>query len=276
MSTDRWLAVVGLAVAVLGVPFTVIVSRYYYRRSNKKRVPTFVIESRTALCQPSLTKSARNLTVLCDGKEVVGKNGITQAKLYFWNSGTLAMRADDVLQQYTISLPVPILSYALTKVSREVTHLSVQKNTDKQLILSFSALEEGDGCTLTIVYDGPPSTAIEFNGASLDAPKPMVLPPDRFYSLPKSKRFIEAYGPILGIPLMAVIGALISAGILFGSSAGALYLLKRFLGDTAGQKAFSVLAAVIIACFLLFTIGVNVWPRIRRINAPYLPPDVKE
>lgn len=273
MSVDRWLAVLGLTVAVLGIPFTVIVSRYYYRRSDKKRVPTFVIQSRKALSQATLTSSAAKLTVLYDGKEV-GREGITEAKIYFWNSGTMPIRTEDVLRPYTISSSVPILSYSIVKFSREITGLSIQRVTENEIKLVFSALEGGDGCTLTIVYDGPTSTGIEFNGAVLDSRKPLVLPPHDSYAVPKSKRLLEASAWFLVVPaglLLSLAGIAIIAGI------GKVleYLLSKVLGQTTSESVLSFIGWIFIAALFLIAIGANAWSRIRRVNDPYLPPDVK-
>lgn len=275
MTIDRWLAVVALALAVLGIPITIFVSRYYYRRSDKKRVPTFIIQSRRALSDPALTKCVSNLNVVHLGTPV-GKDGISEAKIYFWNSGTLAMRADDVLEAYNISLPVPILSYSITKASREVTQLKLVHAVPNQLGLSFSVLEAGDGCTFTIVYDGSPNTAIEFNGAVLDSPKPTVLPPHPFYSLPKSKRLMQAYGPIVAFPVVLILVALIAVAIFGGLVGGVTLILNKLFGPAKGQMVLRFLGLSAFVIFILSVIWSIVWPQIRRVNDPYLPPDVQE
>jgi hypothetical protein len=271
MSLELWLALIGVVLALLAFPFGIVVSRYYYRRSDKKRVPTFVIQKVTALSDPSLTKSAPNLTVSCCGVPV-GKEGISEAKIYFWNSGALAMRREDVLRPYTVTLPVPIISHSVTKINREVTQLKVEQTAETQVILDFSVLEEGDGCTLSIVYDGPAKTSIDFSGASLDAPKPKVLPPHPFYSLSKSKRYLRTYGllPILLLFLAVVIGA------LFGAFAGLSFLLKKIIGEVAAKIVMTTILGLFAGGYFLWLIFSAIWPEIRRLNAPYLPPDVKE
>jgi hypothetical protein len=87
MTADRWLAV---ALVVVSGLITWNVSRYYYRRSDKKRVPAFVVQSTSTLSEPVLS-SISGVKLAYDGEDV-GKSGIADAKIYFWNSGTLPGR----------------------------------------------------------------------------------------------------------------------------------------------------------------------------------------
>jgi hypothetical protein len=268
------MAVIGLAVAVLGIPISVLISRHYYRRSNKKRGPTFLLETTWSLAQPALTKNVKGLAVSWNGKNV-GSEGISQAKIYFWNNGSEAITAGDVLQPYTISLPVTILACWVSKVSREVVQLTLLRDSANKVTLNFALLEPGDGCTLKIVYDGAPETPLEFNGVSLDSPKPTVLAPHYFYSVPKSRRVLHAYGPILGMPLMAALAAVIVVGTMALSINGVSALAHWLLPKTLAGTILHWLSGVAVAGLFLWVIGLNVWPLIRRVGSPYLPPDVK-
>lgn len=271
---DRWLGVIGLAVAILGIPISVLISRHYYRRAEKIRVPTFVIKNRWSLSDPGLTKNVAGLVLMSNGQNV-GKEGISQAKIHFWNSGSQAITRDDVLEPYSISLPIPILSFWANKVSREVTQLELQRDTANRLILRFALLEPGDGGTFTIVFDGPKESPIDFNGVCFECPKPTVVAPHESLSLPKSRRMLQqVYLPILSLPLiLAGIGLLmlvVIAGPVYGISKLLHKLFEPKLADEVGQW----LAVGAFIAFMLFGLLSSFWPSIRRINSPYLPPDI--
>jgi hypothetical protein len=76
---------------------------YFYRRTEKKRVPTFMVNPRRRnLVQPELAKFDK-FSLLYDGTEV-GKSGITAIQVYFWNSGSLEILSSQVLKPYSISI----------------------------------------------------------------------------------------------------------------------------------------------------------------------------
>jgi hypothetical protein len=258
MTLDRWVTVLGVLASGL---FSWLVSRYFYRRSDKRRIPTFVIKpGRTPLSQAGL-RQVESLAVLHEGRQV-GAQGITEAQVYFWNSGTLPILKDEILEPFTLSLPVSILHYSVLKSSREVVGFQVSASDDvppRSLAFHFSVLEPGDGATIRVIYDGPLRTQIEFTGACLDAPKPMVLPPDNVYFTSRSDRIFQATVPWIVFP--------IGAALVFGLLAGVVWVAQRFipvwLGRTFLLGALSVL------------IGSILWHELRQLWAKYVPPDIK-
>jgi hypothetical protein len=210
---DRWLTVVG----AIGIPsglLSWLITRHYYKRADKKRTPTFVVQSTRALVEPGLA-AIPGLAVHHKGLRV-GANGITEAKIHFWNSGTLPILRDDVLDPYTITLPARILTHSILKSTRDVVGLQASVKDENQpnvLTLDFAVLEPGDGATLWVVYDAPGNAGIEFNGTCLDARKPTVLPPDTIYSMPPFKRLGQTYGRFFLVILVPVVGGLALSGI---------------------------------------------------------------
>jgi hypothetical protein len=115
----------------------------------------------------------------------VGHNGISEATIFFWNSGTLPILADEVLEPYTITIRnVPILAHSVLKSSRDVIgmKLSYLGEDEDRLELGFAVLEPGDGVSIRLIFDGPPTSKIAFSGACLESRKPTVLEPDPIYS----------------------------------------------------------------------------------------------
>lgn len=266
MTLDRWFA---LLIFIVGCVFSWLLARHYYRRSDKKRVPTFVVQS-TATLSESVLPSIAGVKLTYDGEDI-GKNGIADAKIYFWNSGTLPILKDDILEPYVISLPVRILAHSVSKTSREVVGFSVShEKSSNALKLQFTVLEPGDGATLVLAFDGPRNTEIKFTGACLDAPKPTVLPADPIYFRPKGlRRFGDTYGSLL-----LVLAAPLAAGAAGGLLLGVGWLVRRLFGEQV-LSVLQATLAIIVALVFLAAVLFGVWGHFKRMTAPYLPPDVK-
>jgi hypothetical protein len=265
MTIDRWIAVAGIAASIL---VTWLVSRYYYKRGDKRRIPTFVVSpSRKILADPGL-RSVEELSVLFQGGEV-GERGITEAQIYFWNSGMLPILKDDILEPFFVALPGPILHCSVLKSSRKVLDVKVSVSDplfdDKRASLKFAVLEPGDGATIKVIYDGPPDGNIEFSGACVGAAKPLVLPTSRVYFTPALTRLREnaMLDPLL------IMGGFIASLLVLGS------LSKRFWGAHVAVKIVGVVFVGFLAILALIGFALSVWEQYEKITAPYVPPDVR-
>lgn len=98
------------------------------------------------------------------------KSNVTSIQFYFWNKGKLSIEDKDVLERLTITPDNPevkFLSYKLLKVSRPVTGLKLYadpNNPHKSLLLDFRILEEGDGASGEIIYEGKPEAKFNISG----------------------------------------------------------------------------------------------------------------
>jgi hypothetical protein len=259
VTLDRLLAVAGIA-------FTWLVSRYFYTRSDKKRIPTFILQSTKVLAEPELSHIS-GLSAICNGIDIA-KSGVVKAKIYFWNSGTLPILKSEVQEPYAITLPGPILYDLVTKLNREVTELvsMPDANSPNVLTLNFAVLEPGDGGTIEVVYAGPVKT-IEFKGACLESHRPTILPPNPIYTIPVSKRIRNDYAGLGQVVLM--VGGFASAII------AVFWGVKHFWGDRGANILGTALMLVFVTGVLLAVMG-NLWGYIKRMTSPYLPPDVKD
>jgi hypothetical protein len=258
------LAIVGIFASAL---LSWLITRYYYRRSDKKRVPTIIVQTTNTLSEAALT-AIPEVTLRHRGLDI-GREGINEATIYFWNSGTLPIRKDEVLELYTVTLPGRILAHSVLKSTRAVVAMLARTdaNAPDTLTFDFAVMEPGDGATVRVVYDGPRTKAIIVGGACLDLHRPMILPPNPIYSVPIAKRFRDTYGGI-GLLLLVVSGA-------GATVAGLGWATQRLFGARAVQ-----IFAISFFGLLLVGVGagvvINVWEHFKRMTAPYLPPDVKE
>jgi hypothetical protein len=252
---------------VLSLLFAWAISRYFYRRSDKKRIPTFVLQSTKVLLDPELAHIS-GVSSVCNKIDLAG-SGVVKATIYFWNSGTLPILRDQILEPYTITFPGPILHDFVTKLSRRVTELVSMPLFDPPNVvtLEFAILEPGDGGTIEVVYAGPVK-AIEFKGACLESPRPMILSPDPIYSLPVLKRITGAYRGLFSFMVAA-------AAVIF--VVGGLNWFREHYGQQVQELSlFGDLLLILVGLFVLSISGVALWAHIQRLASPYLPPDIKE
>src|ERR1035437_1683144 len=190
---------------------------YFYRRTEKKRVPTFMVNPRRRnLVQPELAKFDK-FSLLYDGTEV-GKSGITAIQVYFWNSGSLEIQSSQVLKPYSISISDGrILSWSIIKTNRGVIKPQLVRADENlnSLSLSFAVLEPRDGAVIEIIYDGPLAAKVEIDGVCIGSHRPMVLPSDGRSFSTRPKQFLEPYIGLIAVTLMACIGMPIMYGVIW-------------------------------------------------------------
>jgi hypothetical protein len=262
MTPDRWIAAVSLALGIIGIAMAV----YFYRRTEKKRIPTFMVNPRRRnLVEPELAKF-ENFSLLYDGTEV-GKRGITAIQVYFWNSGSLEILSSQVLKPYSISISDGrILSWSIIKTNRGVIQPQLVRDDQNfnSLHLYFAILEAGDGVVIEIVYDGPPDAKVEIDGVCVGMHRPMVLPSDGRSFSTRPKQFLEPYIGLIAVTLMACIGMPIMYGVIW-----------------IGQRVFSERTFLIILIFVLFCcpVAILIFNFIRdqysRATRKYVPPDIR-
>ena len=242
MNFDRWLAVVGIAAGtVIGI-VGIVLAIYYARRAEKKRLPTFVVSPK------KVSLSSAELYAL-DGFKVtykdavIGKSGLTETLVHFFNSGNLPILTEEVLTPFEIEFPFcHVLECSVIKQNRDVTGLTASIGTQElSVLLDFALLEPNDGGTVRIVYDGPAEVGVQFKGSCIGASSPTVLPSDNVYFL----KPIDRIKPFLMMPLMAVVAA-VAGLILVIVMAGGGWLLKLLFGQENVGFVFGVIVAVIV------------------------------
>lgn len=262
MTPDRWIAAVSLALGIIGIAMAV----YFHRRTEKKRIPTFIVNPRRRnLVQPELAKF-ESFSLLYDGTEV-GKRGITAIQVYFWNSGTLEILSSQVLKPYSISISDGrILSWSIIKANRGVIEPQLVRADENlnSLRLFFAVLEPGDGAVIEIVYDGPTDAKVEIDGVCIGSHRPMVLPSDGRSFSTRPEQLFEPYIGLIAVTLMAcIVGPIIY---------GVIWIGPRLFGE----RTFTIICLVfIIACPVLLIILNFIRDQYSRVTRKYVPPDIR-
>lgn len=159
--SDRNLGLLGIALGFVGV----ILSIYFYLASIAERRPIFLLDdtSRAVLAsKDEMPQGAINIT-RSDGKPVVGDINI--AKFYFWNEGSLAIKAEDILRSIRLRVENgEILSYKINKVSRDVVGARLAGGENNSVVILIDILERSDGFAGQIVYEGPRNAKVLLDG----------------------------------------------------------------------------------------------------------------
>ena len=238
---------------------------YFYRRTEKRRVPTFMVNpSRRSLVQPELAKFDK-FSLIYDGTEV-GKRGITAIQVYFWNSGSLEILSSQVLKPYSISISDGrILSWSIIKTNRGVIQPQLVRADENfnSLRLSFTVLEPGDGAVIEIVYDGSPAAKVEIDGVCVGSHRPMVLPSDGRSFSTRPKQILNTYIGFISLMLMAcILGPIIY---------GVIWIVQRLFGE----KSMLTLFLVLFGCIVAWMISNFIRNQYSKATRKYVPPDIR-
>lgn len=272
MTPDRWFTVWFTAGGlVIGGLVTWFVSRYFYRRADKRRIPTFMVgKNQKVLCSPELF-GVEGIKVL-EEDSPKEPTYIRELLVYFWNSGTLAIQRSEVLEPFFIQLGPPILQFRVLKTSRPVVGFVV-RHFQNELTLDFSVLEPNDGATISIVYEGNEEATPEFGGTCLQVAEPTVLPSADFYIQSRMQRVKDS--PLLTVPMFVI-----TALALVGAAKGLIWLANRFPWlhlDMAGVALAWLFLALMGAVFLLFAVAgiYDISEALKKFVAAYVPPSIK-
>jgi hypothetical protein len=145
------LGLIGLAIGLFGI----VLSFYFYEKSKKEREPTFIVDPiKTEILNASSTKHAPIKIFTLDGEEI--NRDLTSVTFYFWNKGKEPIRKADLLKKVKLKLEDKsrIIDYKIIKESRDVSNISLNQVDDRNIEIDFDILEENDGFTGQIIYEG--------------------------------------------------------------------------------------------------------------------------
>jgi hypothetical protein len=132
----------------------VLLAVYFYRDSIRAPHLTYYVHpARTTVVKAG---QASALSVGFKGKEI--SSDVTAVQIAVWNAGKEPIRSADVLTPVEIVMEgsIPILESTLRKVSRDITHVSIDDSeiSAGKLRLNWRILEQNDGCVIQVIYAG--------------------------------------------------------------------------------------------------------------------------
>jgi hypothetical protein len=250
LNLDQWIGVVGSLIGIIGICLAI----FYGRKSEKRRIPTFVEQpGRDLLCRKILT-AFPNFLLTHGGQSLAGSD-VVGFRVQFWNSGNLPILDGEILKPFTFSLPAEcqILNTQLVMQSRDEVKARITVS-ERTIALSFAVLEPDDGVNIQVIYAGPTDAALDFQGACLGAATPKVLQGSDAIYTPLRERFSKF---IKGLALP------VSIAVLFFITSEVNHYLPRKLTEIVTVIFEGALGLLALASILFV-----LWGSMRMKNVP--------
>ncbi|MCC6373115.1 MAG: hypothetical protein IT236_19075 [Bacteroidia bacterium] len=157
MKKRNLLNILGFLIGILGIALSV----YYYELSKREKDPTFIIDPiKFEILKSSSTHLAPIKILTLNGDEI--KRDVTSLTFYFWNKGKEPIRPVDLLTNinFILSNNAKIIDFKILKRSRDVCKINLFKHNSDTLRLDFKILEENDGFTGQVIFEGPETTQL--------------------------------------------------------------------------------------------------------------------
>jgi hypothetical protein len=130
-----------------------VMSSSYFTSLETRKLTFYVNPAKAAIVS---TDKSDKLKVYFEGKLL--ERNVTAVNIAFWNAGKTPIKKDEVLEKLEFRTPknVPILEVKLTKVSRDVVGLEIDRTKLPEgiLPLSWKILEKNDGAVIQVIYAG--------------------------------------------------------------------------------------------------------------------------
>lgn len=143
--------------------------RYFYLESRAEREPIFLVDSvRTHILSKERLSAAPIRVVKPDGSPV--KSDLIAVRFYFWNDGKEPIKRQNILRPITVTLndnKSEILDFKALHVSREISGFTLKRNSvlpTRSLLIDVDILEQHDGATGQVIYEGDPKAEFEITG----------------------------------------------------------------------------------------------------------------
>lgn len=160
---------IGYILAVVSMLLGIIVSWYFYEKSQTIKIPIYASEIfQDKIYNIDENKKAPFKVIMSNGKKI-NKN-IYLTKHYFWNKGSKEILKSDILKPIEISITnkkINILSVEIERTSRNLVNckLSNISKNNKRYTINFTVLEQYDGCSIKIFYSGDKYIKYSLDGA---------------------------------------------------------------------------------------------------------------
>jgi hypothetical protein len=198
--TSLILSIVSL---IVGVVATVLVSRYYFRRSFNKSLTAYIQFSSLPLS--GIDPTARKAIEIRYYDRVV--ENLFEIQFLIANSGDKAIR--DVIEPLTLAIPSSaiLLDASILHVSPDGRHVGLKISADQQRVsFDFQVLNSDDFFITKLLLDGSPKLKdFSFTIVADELPprlKPAFLPPDSVAS--SRERKFEPSALFAGIAILLV------------------------------------------------------------------------
>lgn len=161
---QSWSNILSVLIGLLGIFLAI----HFYQISKSKTELVFLIDPiRTILVDSSPLSEQPFRIEKLDGSELHGS--ISAIRFYLWNNGNQSIKPSNILSPIKILLEDEngqILDYKILKSSRSIINprLIFDDTNQSELLLTFDILEQDDGITGQLIYEGELDTEIAIIG----------------------------------------------------------------------------------------------------------------
>lgn len=181
-----------------------LVAIYFFLQTREKRNPTFYVDpNRTIIVSKKVTEK-KDMEVYYK-KRLIKDNGVTAVRIFFWNSGNLAIKKDHILQDILLEMDteVEIADLKVLRITRDITRFDAEivEGSINKIRVFFDILENDDGGVIQIIFIGDSRSKIDFQGTIEGVRGFTKFTPKRpskgVYD-PTRKRYVLFFGSLVG------------------------------------------------------------------------------
>jgi len=148
---------------------SIAISYIFYVISIKDRIPVFSTETLRTRIIDSKNIATAPIQVIGPNSMLI-KNDLSAVIFHFWNRGGEAIESSDVLKPIYITLSdtsTRFIDVKVNKISRiDITKTKVAIFQNRRAItINFNILDEDDGITCQVIFEGNPKSDLIINGA---------------------------------------------------------------------------------------------------------------
>jgi hypothetical protein len=266
----RWYAsptvnVISVVIGLLG-----LVSGYVWFRFSEQK-PDLAYAQQPVQATLFRAGELSRLSVTYNGKPVTAD--ISAVQIAIWNSGSKAVRADDVLKplRLTTEAGTYIFEAKVRYLARDVVDLQFasDESIPNELGLKFRIFEPGDGAIVQLTYSGKPGTDITLSGVlvgqkSIRKTKLLGVDPGKYTPSSFVGRVTAAgLGLLLG-PMLLFLGI----GCIYGAFEIFRMSLRRKVRRVMSSDSVAVAALTVIGMGLMYA----AWSLVRDTTSHSLGP----
>jgi hypothetical protein len=161
----HWGNIVSITIGIIGL----LLGVFFYFKSVSVPEPVFLLDPvRTSIVDSGRFLEAPLRVVDVSGKPIRGD--VSSVRFYFWNNGRASVHSGEILEPITVTLSDPngrILDYRVLRGSRGIINPTIVRekgDPNRRLRLSFDILEESDGFSGQIIYEGEKNAIFSIKG----------------------------------------------------------------------------------------------------------------
>lgn len=260
-------------------------SAIFYLKSDRQREPIFIVDPvRTEIPSSDRISEVPIKITRHDGTEI--KSDLNSLQFYFWNAGKEPIKKNNVLEKLRFQFEdtsIQIVDFRISKTSRSICEFQLVSSPtlpSSSLLLDFFIIEEMDGFTGQIIYEGDPRAQLTLMGIIEGVPQ-----------ISNVKTLVDTeFWPRLLTSFLSLVMFIGICVAIFFITAGIIYIVEKTskrinLGDKTkefwkkAKVALFVLGCILFFIILIFGAYLKIRQGIANEVTKYIPeklrPEVK-